>query len=141
MHERLGIFEELQARRAQYARRAYRAPVLTPAQRQPVPQKVYSKTAAFKRALRAVCNAWSVSEYELLGPHRTVRISHPRYALCRLGRERLGWSMPRIALEIGGKHHTSVLHGHRRANELHRHHRDWRNRYDAALIELRGGVC
>lgn len=51
---------------------------------------------------------------DLTGPRRTFAIAVPRQkAMWRLQSE-LGWSLPRIGRHLGGRDHTTVLHGVRR---------------------------
>ena len=52
-----------------------------------------------------------ITTADLRGPSQERRMAHPRQeAMARLQIE-LGWSTPRIGRALGGRHHTTVLHG------------------------------
>jgi chromosomal replication initiator protein len=61
--------------------------------------------------LHAVCQHFRVSLAELVGPGRRREIVLPRQIAMYLLREELGLSLVEIGQRLGGRDHTTVLHG------------------------------
>lgn len=143
---RIGIVDALRARRDAYKRYAYQAPVivaplpLKAKAEPPVARRVFPfKSAAVRAVIRAVSAAWDVEPGELLSRRRPQRLALPRFAIYRLLTERSRWSINKTS-KVLKRDHTSVLHGLKRASELLRHNDAWRERYHAALAELKRGT-
>jgi chromosomal replication initiator protein len=86
----------------------------------------------------AVCIAFDVQIAALEGEAKAHKFSHPRYAAFKILRENTGMSMPQIARHFGGRDHTTVMHGLKRADELYDTKPYWRVRYEAAKAGVRG---
>jgi len=67
----------------------------------------------------AVCQRFRLSEADLYSQRRLPMLVRARWLVEYLMIERYGWSQPRVG-KLLGLHHTSVLHGYRRAQELRR---------------------
>ncbi|MDQ3614038.1 MAG: chromosomal replication initiator protein DnaA [Chloroflexota bacterium] len=61
--------------------------------------------------LRVVCEVFGVTEKELLGRQRKRQIVRPRHVAMYLLREETGSSLAEIGRTLGGRDHTTVLHG------------------------------
>ena len=59
----------------------------------------------------AVCAYYGVSAQDLMSARRTVRIIRPRHVLFYLAKVLTGCSLPQIGRFLGGRDHTTVLHG------------------------------
>ena len=70
------------------------------------PKIVIEKTAAF----------YDVKIADLTGPKRDKEIVVPRQVAMYIMREELGISFPRIASSLGGRDHTTIMHGVRKIN-------------------------
>ena len=65
-----------------------------------------------------ICAEHGVTFEDIAGPRRTVSIIKPRFLVCRMLRDELGWSLPRIGRLLGGRDHTTILWAVRRAREM-----------------------
>lgn len=65
------------------------------------PKVVIEKTAAY----------YDLSTNDLVGPRRDREIVVPRQIAMYIMREELGISFPRIASSLGGRDHTTIMHG------------------------------
>ena len=61
--------------------------------------------------LQAVCSYYRVSLAELVGPGRRREIVVPRQVAMYLLRDELGLSLVEIGQRLGGRDHTTILHG------------------------------
>lgn len=64
-----------------------------------------------ERVLQAVCSHFRVSLAELVGPGRRREVVVPRQVAMYLLRDELGLSLVEIGQRLGGRDHTTVLHG------------------------------
>jgi len=64
--------------------------------------------------LQSVCDQFAVTLDDLRGPGRSQRVNEPRKVAYRRLRD-LGLSLPRIGAIMGGRDHTTVMHGLRAA--------------------------
>lgn len=78
----------------------------------------------------AVAETWGITVHALRSECRKQQLAQPRFALCRLLRER-GLSMPAIG-SVMKRDHTTCLHALRRAAELLENDKVWAARYHAA---------
>jgi chromosomal replication initiator protein len=62
-------------------------------------------------ALKVVAAHYGLDPADLVGRSRTARISEPRQVAMFLMREECGASYPAIGAELGGRDHTTILHG------------------------------
>jgi chromosomal replication initiator protein len=72
-------------------------------------------TVAFVQQL--VCEAFSLSQEELLSSSRTARIAWPRQLAMYLARHHTAESLPAIGRHFGGRNHTTVMHAVKRTTE------------------------
>jgi hypothetical protein len=105
----------------------------------PVPPKVIT----LKSVERAVCRHFGVRAIALKGVCRENKITYPRHVFCYLARTLTGSSYPHIGRWLGGRDHTTTLHGYRRIREMILV--DQACAYDVKILEsmIRGGhyVC
>jgi len=66
---------------------------------------------------RAVCDHFHVTMIDLVSPRRTARVVRPRRVVMFLARTHTTRSLPEIGRLLGGKDHTTVLHGVRSISE------------------------
>ena len=69
------------------------------------------------RLVRVAAELSHVSCKELLSSARTPRVARARFAVVLVARE-LGFGFGNIGQRLGGRHHTTAMHGLRRAREL-----------------------
>ncbi|TSC92893.1 MAG: chromosomal replication initiator protein [Candidatus Berkelbacteria bacterium Licking1014_7] len=65
------------------------------------PAQIIKKTAQF----------FNVAEKDLLGKSRERKFVRPRQIIMYLIREELNWAFPKIGEILGGKDHTTIMHG------------------------------
>jgi hypothetical protein len=70
-----------------------------------------------------------VPKMALIGAGRARRLALPRFAFYRAVRDTLGLSLPAIGRAMGGRDHTSVIHGLRRADEFLKRDPDFAQRF------------
>lgn len=68
--------------------------------------------------IRAVARHYGKSVIDLLSHRRTIDLTLPRHVACYLCKELTLRSLPDIGRRIGGRDHTTVLHGHRKIEKL-----------------------
>lgn len=108
----------------------------------PAPSRVtIVPRAATLRILAAVADAFGVTVGDLCSPSRRRPYSWPRFAAMDLLYAQPGWSTVMVGKQIGGRDHTTVLAGIKRAKGLRATFPDYRHRYEAAHIALNGGMC
>jgi chromosomal replication initiation ATPase DnaA len=59
-----------------------------------------------------------ISLAQILGDDRHAYIAHSRFKAWWIAHRKYGYSYPRIGASFGGRHHTSVLHGVRRWDDM-----------------------
>ena len=146
MLERLGIFEECQRRRQVYGPKLPKLPgspviVMTQAQldkriadaiardRAARPVKKFPTTQTI---IAACCKHFSVTEGEIFGRWRPIRIGRGRAAVYLMMRELLPLSYPKIAKVMQRKDHTTCISGAKRAQYLIARDPDFARRYALA---------
>lgn len=75
--------------------------------------------------LDATAEIFGVNKSMLTGRGRARRLAIPRFAFYYAVRETTGLSLPTIGLAMGGRDHTSVMHGLNRASEFIREDADF----------------
>jgi hypothetical protein len=63
--------------------------------------------------IRATCDYCEVRVLDMMAQRRTRSLSRPRQIVMFLAREMTTYSTPQIGNMIGGRDHTTVMHGHR----------------------------
>ncbi|MEX1052002.1 MAG: chromosomal replication initiator protein DnaA, partial [Patescibacteria group bacterium] len=64
-----------------------------------------------RKVVAVVADYFSVEPADILGTRRTKELVYPRQIVMYILREQLGQSFPRIGEFLGGKDHTTVMHG------------------------------
>lgn len=101
-----------------------------------IPPTIYRPDGV--RAILAVCaKHWEVGVPALMGPGRSHRLAHPRFAAMVLIQDLVGLSTTAIGRAIGRRDHTTILSGFRRAAWLLENDADWAQRYALAATELK----
>lgn len=88
------------------------------------------------RALRAVSRATGTPRNLLMHDHCKRARKELRWMVMWLARE-LGYSYPRIGHHMGGRDHSTILYGIRKARHLRETNEDYRALSDKLLDELR----
>jgi chromosomal replication initiator protein len=70
------------------------------------------------KVLEAVAQAYGVSVAELRAKGRSRRVAVPRQVAMYLLREEAGLSLPRIGELLGGRDHSTIMHGTRKVADL-----------------------
>lgn len=65
----------------------------------------------FQEIIEAVCEYYDVTKNDVLSSRRTGILVMPRQIICYLGRELTGMSYPQMGRRLGGRDHTTALHG------------------------------
>ncbi|MDF1801711.1 helix-turn-helix domain-containing protein [Thalassovita sp.] len=68
---------------------------------------------------RVVADAFGITVADLQSKRRDSRVTTPRQIAYLLAHDGLGISLPRIGAYFGGRDHTTILHGVRRARDVH----------------------
>jgi hypothetical protein len=76
------------------------------------------------RISQAVCEHFQVTFSDLKSARRTNNLVMPRHIICYLARRYTGRSMPEIGRWLGGRDHTTILHGIRQVNSDYERFRD-----------------
>lgn len=75
------------------------------------PQNLHSKTVSPKYVVDQVAKYYKLSVKEMCSKSRVTNIKNARQVSMYLLSKELGLSTPKIALEVGVKDHTTVMHG------------------------------
>ncbi len=86
------------------------------------PQRV-----SVERIQACTCDYFSISRSELTGRERHKKVTMPRHLAMYLCRLLTDLSFPDIALNFGGRNHTSVLHAYRKIEKELLHNSDLQN--------------
>jgi hypothetical protein len=86
-----------------------------------------------KEIIEAVCRYFDLTGIAIKGHRRTANVVYPRQIAMCLARRYTTKSLPQIGRSLGGRDHTTALHGARKIDDLCR--RDWRVAHDVAHIE------
>ena len=91
-----------------------------------------------EKVIRAICEHFAVQPKELKGKRRPARIAQPRQLAMYLMRVESDLSFAEIGNELGGRDHTTVMHGVKKIEKLI--HKDARiEKHIRALKEQLGG--
>lgn len=86
-----------------------------------------------KAVIAITARAFGVTVEELCGPSKKDRITPARFAAMALAREFCGHlSLPQIGQGLGGRDHSTVLHGVRRAHRMALDHPSFRDQVEIA---------
>lgn len=73
------------------------------------------------RIMRKVCDFYGISVTDLLSPKRSYDIARPRQVVMYLAKNLTQRSYPEIGKRLGGRDHTTIIHGVRKIEELLHH--------------------
>lgn len=85
----------------------------------------------------AVCQYYAVTPDEVRGPRRNQSFAVPRQMVMYLSRKLTSASLPKIGESLGGRDHTTVLHGCAKIEELSRGNAPLKNAIDDISKRLR----
>ena len=71
----------------------------------------HKKNYTTKKVLRAVAEHFAIDEIDLLGKRRVQEVVFPRQIVMYILRHELEHTLPQIGDELGGKDHTTIMHG------------------------------
>jgi len=94
------------------------------------PKPINPKVSDIKQA---ACKYFDVTLVDLDSARRTLELVYPRQVVMYLAKTLTGKSLPEIGRRLGGRDHTTVLHGIRKIELLVRS--DWTKALDVALVE------
>jgi chromosomal replication initiator protein len=75
------------------------------------PSQQQVKHTASTLLMEVVCQTFAISKEELLGSKRTKELVHPRHLTMYLLKHEAGLTYPAIGKELGGRDHTTIMHG------------------------------
>ena len=79
----------------------------------------YRKTVTHKKIISSVAKYYNVSKADILGKKRNKEIVLPRQVAIYLMRKELNISYPKIGSILGGRDHTTIMHGNEKmGNEI-----------------------
>jgi hypothetical protein len=81
-------------------------------------RRLLTKTSSLQEVLDAVGSHFLVSKMDILSQRRDARVVRPRQIVYFLAKELTPMSYPEIGRRIGGRDHTTVLHGFRKIEKL-----------------------
>ncbi len=64
-----------------------------------------------QKIMDTVCAFFSLDSKDILGKCRNKELVYPRQIIMYLMRNEMGYSFPKIGKELGGKDHTTIMHG------------------------------
>lgn len=76
-----------------------------------------AKNLSIEKIIKTVCQFFNLQEKEVLNTRRHKEIVYPRQLIMYLLREELGLSFPYIGRLLGGKDHTTIMHGCQKINK------------------------
>ena len=89
--------------------------------------------------IEAVCQYYAVTPEEVRGPRRNQSFAVPRQMVMYLSRKLTSASLPKIGENLGGRDHTTILHGCAKIEELSRANAALKNAIDDIGKQLRRG--
>lgn len=76
------------------------------------------KSIGIENIIKTTADYYKIRVSDLLSPKRSRSIARPRQIAMTLAKELTNHSLPEIGRAFGGRDHTTVLHAHRKINEL-----------------------
>ncbi len=118
MRELEGLFTQIIAKS-----RLSQQPLTLPAAEEVVerferPRQHSRKLATLEQVLEMTAQHHDLAVKDLTGKRRTGRINHARQIAMYLARELTEASLPQIGESLGGRSHTTVLHGYNKVTEM-----------------------
>lgn len=90
--------------------------------------------------IRAVCDFYNITKANITSNSRTIKFTLPRQVAYFLSRELTRLSLPEIGRRMGGRDHTSVLHGFRKIEGLLKTDEILRDDLDVLRIKIEAQV-
>lgn len=78
------------------------------------PYFLWSNIGEMRAAIAEVCNRYGVTQCDLFSTRRNQKLVAMRHELMWMVKNRTTWSLPEIGRRLGGRDHTTVLHGVRK---------------------------
>lgn len=78
------------------------------------PYFLWSNIGEMRAAIADVCERYGVTQADLFSTRRTQGLVAIRHELMWMVKNRTTWSLPEIGRRLGGRDHTTVLHGVRK---------------------------
>jgi len=63
------------------------------------------------KIFKTICDFFNIKLVDVLGKKRNKELVYPRQIVMYLLRHELNFSFPKIGQELGGKDHTTIMHG------------------------------
>lgn len=79
------------------------------------------KSLSIQDIVEAVCQYYAVTEEDIKGPRRNRSFTVPRQLVMYLARQLTDASLPKIGEVLGGRDHTTILHGCAKMEEMMHH--------------------
>lgn len=87
--------------------------------------------------IRAVSDVFGISKYDLLSRRRLFKFAHPRQMAMYICAQRCrNLSLGQIGKALGGRDHTTVIHGIKQAEKRFNESEEWRQLYGLVLAKL-----
>lgn len=78
------------------------------------PYLLWSNVAEMRAAIADVCERYGVTQTDLFSRRRDHKLVSVRHELMWMVKNRTTWSLPEIGRRLGGRDHTTVMHGIRK---------------------------
>jgi chromosomal replication initiator protein len=75
------------------------------------PSQQQLKHTSSSLLMEIICQTYSITKEELLSSKRTKELVHPRHLAMYLLKHEAGLTYPSIGKELGGRDHTTIMHG------------------------------
>jgi chromosomal replication initiator protein len=96
-----------------------------------------SRPVSTDAIVRAVAGYYGLKPAQLKSKSNARRISQPRQIAMYICKHTAGLSLPQIGRELGGKHHTTVLHSIRKITSLKQKDREIAEAVEKILLSIR----
>lgn len=80
-------------------------------------QEPMTEEITFEKILDVVTQFFGVSKEDILGKRRNAKINFPRQIIMYLSRKNTNLSLSQIGKELGGKDHSTIIHGFEKINQ------------------------
>lgn len=72
----------------------------------------------FEQIAKATCRYFDLPRLHVFSPRRNARLARARQIIMYFAKELTGMSLPQIGAKLGGRDHTTIIHGHRKVVQL-----------------------
>ncbi|MEA1986850.1 MAG: chromosomal replication initiator protein DnaA [Candidatus Marinimicrobia bacterium] len=91
---------------------------------------------SFNAILKSVAEYYNLSENEIVGKSRVKEIAFARQIVMYLNRKLSGDSLKTIGIKLGGRDHTTVIHGHKLIEEKLKKEKKFKKDIDAIKMQI-----